>query len=493
MSMDSVPHIVWHKPPAANLNFDVLANPGFPANANLNFNLNNFNLNAGAPMPPENPVISALMTVGIPLVEGAKTAKEHALGLLKIASEVEQALMVQYLYAATSILNSEGEGLDNQSKLVRIAVQEMGHLATVQNLLLLVGGPSAFHVQRDEVRKTSNLNPIPFVLQPVSSISLAEYVSAEMPADVPSELKTRVEELVALAKKNATVELHRVGTIYAVLKWLFLPKAEAEAFLPSPQLIAILPDSHLADADLLPAAEIKRFEALRKEWQDDAEDIILQSCHTTKEAVHAIDLIADQGEGLDDSQQSHFRQFLDMADAFDKGLIKSVPLAISPNLGTGNGAEGGETITAPYTKLWGEVFSRQYGLLILLIHHTLHIPRQDDETTTRRTALATINITSMRTVIRRLLPLVASLPLRPGSDALAGPPFDLDPALLQPGTEAELASRHLKSLDELEGLYNGIETSPDFKNAHKPLLQNLRKFDKDKRDLLAPLVAPKIA
>ena len=41
--------------------------------------------------------------VGVPVVEHAGTAREVALTLLGVAAEVEQALMVQYIYAAVSV------------------------------------------------------------------------------------------------------------------------------------------------------------------------------------------------------------------------------------------------------------------------------------------------------------------------------------------------------------------------------------------------------
>src|SRR5688572_24497736 len=46
--------------------------------------------------------LRAIEAAGVPFLEGA-TAKELAIELLKIAAEVEHALMVQYLYATTSI------------------------------------------------------------------------------------------------------------------------------------------------------------------------------------------------------------------------------------------------------------------------------------------------------------------------------------------------------------------------------------------------------
>ena len=93
-----------------------------------------------------NAVANFLRATGIPTVEAAKTPREHALGLLRLAAEVEHALLVQYLYARISITGLQpGPTSDPQlppedpaRKQLNIAVEEMGHLATVQNLLLLV-------------------------------------------------------------------------------------------------------------------------------------------------------------------------------------------------------------------------------------------------------------------------------------------------------------------------------------------------------------------
>lgn len=70
-----------------------------------------------------------VLRVGIPLVEGAVTAKEYAIGLLKLTAEVEHALMAQYLYAAFSLPNEQGPDLINcHQRVMAIAIQEMGTL-----------------------------------------------------------------------------------------------------------------------------------------------------------------------------------------------------------------------------------------------------------------------------------------------------------------------------------------------------------------------------
>jgi rubrerythrin len=72
--------------------------------------------------------------------------RDEVVFLLTAAAEIEHALMVQYLYAAYSVRVPVGGSNENQlravqSLLTQIAREEMGHLATVQNLLHLVGGP----------------------------------------------------------------------------------------------------------------------------------------------------------------------------------------------------------------------------------------------------------------------------------------------------------------------------------------------------------------
>jgi hypothetical protein len=56
------------------------------------------------------------------------------------AAEVEHALLTEYLYAAYSLTpGPTAPAAQLRRTIVRIAVEEMGHLITVQNLLLALG------------------------------------------------------------------------------------------------------------------------------------------------------------------------------------------------------------------------------------------------------------------------------------------------------------------------------------------------------------------
>ena len=225
-------------------------------------------IRAAAPISDDrNALLDMLLLVGIPVVEGADTASQYAVELLKLAAEVEHALMVQYLYAAASLPDEPGaDSVNYHGKLMDVAIQEMGHLATVQNLLLLVGGRDALYMQRDAMRQISDKNPIPFVLEPISKGSLAKYVAAEMPGQVPPELAVKVDELVRLASKSAGVDTHRVGVIYELLAWIFTPPRESEGKVDFAALAPLPKEPHLRDDDLSDALEIEQHEALPEEW-----------------------------------------------------------------------------------------------------------------------------------------------------------------------------------------------------------------------------------
>src|SRR5215207_7993234 len=85
-----------------------------------------------------------------PLHDPPLEPRDEAVFLLTAAAEVEHALMVQYLFAAYSLRVVEGDVnfqplKDLQDLILQIAREEMGHLATVQNLLHLIGGPLKFN------------------------------------------------------------------------------------------------------------------------------------------------------------------------------------------------------------------------------------------------------------------------------------------------------------------------------------------------------------
>src|SRR5947209_841345 len=107
-------------------------------------------------------------------VQGVETPRDELLALLTLAAEVEHAFLVQYLYATAS-LDVQGSTVTQQLReMIRtVALQEMAHLISVQNLLLAVGGPDHLHVGRDTLRAKTKDNPMPFALEPVPDLTLS--------------------------------------------------------------------------------------------------------------------------------------------------------------------------------------------------------------------------------------------------------------------------------------------------------------------------------
>jgi hypothetical protein len=363
----------------------------------------------------------------------------------------------------------------------------MGHLITVQNLLILLGGREAVHFQRDVLRKASSKNPIPFILRPVDKVSLATYVIAEMPADVPEGIRDRIEELKALAKESAGSELHRVGVIYTLLIWLFTPEEQADTWVDisdiAPELAKL---GRLSPEDVQPAEVMEKYEAQRLEWQagTGGEGFILETPRTLEEGRKMLEKVAEQGEGLSGCGCSHFQEFMEMADAFDKGEIKALPIAISPFASPDIGGENGTAIKNEYARLWAQVFDSQYTMLVLTLYHAMVTERGDGSAASARRRLIKVAFDSMRRIIEQLSDLLAELPLDQSTNLRAGPSYGLDPMSMPPIPDGTLWNRHRVLLKTLSDLYQKIREHADFSQFpdHDTALTNLENADRKVRE-----------
>src|SRR5687768_10811309 len=131
-------------------------------------------------IPPAPPTPSTdRIQIDWPTFDGLDTPQERLALLLRTAAQVEHALLVQYLYAGYSLPANHGD----RGLLLGIAVEEMSHLMTVQNLLFSIGEPP--HLARQDFGPPSGdadrLFPFDLILEPLSKHSLAKYVVAESP------------------------------------------------------------------------------------------------------------------------------------------------------------------------------------------------------------------------------------------------------------------------------------------------------------------------
>jgi Ferritin-like len=103
--------------------------------------------------------------------------------LLREATEVEHGLMLQYLYGGFSLKPAYAEllgyGAPNTTDFLGVAVQEMQHLGSVNQLLVELGAPPNLTPQ--DFPYEPDIYPFEFALERLSPHSLAKYVYCEAP------------------------------------------------------------------------------------------------------------------------------------------------------------------------------------------------------------------------------------------------------------------------------------------------------------------------
>ena len=411
-----------------------------------------------------------------PMHEPPLEPRDEAIFLLTAAAEIEHALMTQYLFAAYTVRVVVGEPgaaqlEEVQRLLLQIAREEMGHLATVQNLLHLIGGPLNFN--REHSPYASEIYPFRFKLQPLTLDSLAKYVVAESPSPLPANFPQDDSQLfdqivVRAVRSNDGETVNHVGPIFARLERLFDDAA-----------------SGLKDEDfrLDTSARQAKFEdwGFEPKEAQTGERLIVEApggadvAQARAAAVKAIRAIAQQGEGFDlppagpGQSESHFERFFDIfkrVSALPADARVTWPVTENPNTSTAPARPPGlmkmlETIveahqskgriTHPRARAWAHLFNLRYRLLLAYLSHFLRLGqelyvRDDPAAQGDRTARGLLLIWTFNEMrrLRKIAGKLVRLPRdeEPG-EATAGPPFELPYTLNLPDREDERWRAHL--------------------------------------------------
>ena len=144
--------------------------------------------------------------------------------LLREASEVEHALMIQYLYCAFSVKpiyqDVVGYGDPNTNDILGVAVEEMQHLAAVNRLLVALG--AAPNLERQDFPYEPDIYPFEFNLEPLSAKTAAKYMYTEAPPGAFDRAKaTSGATRAFLDRTDATIGArnrpNQVGSFYRVV------------------------------------------------------------------------------------------------------------------------------------------------------------------------------------------------------------------------------------------------------------------------------------
>ncbi|MGH3810162.1 MAG: ferritin-like domain-containing protein [Pseudonocardiaceae bacterium] len=448
-----------------------------------------------------------------PLHDPPLEPRDEVVFLLTAAAEIEHALMVQYLYAAYSVhVHDDGPNRNQlaavQNLLTQIAREEMGHLATVQNLLHLVGGP--LNLNREHSPYASEIYPFRFTLEPLTLDSLAKYVIAESPAVPPSTFSDADRALLENIRRDATRsndghEVRHVGLLYQRLAHLF--------------------GDVLADNDF--RLDIMGRQAGFEDWgfqpgnPADGEALIIESFPGTDvgqvraAAVTAVRKIDAQGEGFDlppagpDNSESHFERFFDIYQRVQAlsaaGAVITWPVTENPN----TTAPTPETpamadmvaavqeahahkgrITHPRARAWAHLFNLRYRMLLGRFSHVMRLDQAlySHGDRTARGLLLIWTFDEMRRLKKIASKLVALPKDDPPGQLHAGPPFELPYTVNLPEGEPQRWRTHLDSSRAAVRLIREQLQPDDQLTDRDPFLDDLLRQDTEAQIMMEALV-----
>ncbi len=425
---------------------------------------------------------------------------DYAVFLLHVASEVEHALMVQYLYAAYSLGGaSVGAGIHESARhwretILGIAKEEMGHLITVQNILRLIGGP--LHLEREDYPFRSEFYPFHFALEPVTKSSIAKYVIAEAPE---SWLKTKpAKEIIERARKaDKGRSILPVGVLYERLVELF----ENEGALK--------------EGDF--RSDSEPYQAQWDEWgrgygsgqrgnigresPATTPDVLVLPATDRASVIDALKQIARQGEAPtlgrgneQASEQSHFARFLKIYQSFPERNppsrdIPTNPTTEPPSEGdpVSRGPLGCAPITDPRSVLWANLFNVRYRKLLFTLKHAFHVAAGSPlDRPTARGNLISWAFGEMYN-LRSIGGILVTLPLNAkGGAERAGPPFQVPYTLALADWDSDKWRVHRDLIAASATLIHQLDD--DAGGAHHEYLRALRDHDKQALEVVESLL-----
>lgn len=293
--------------------------------------------------------------------------REHVIGALYEAAELEHNLMCTYLYAAFSLKDGEAEGLTAEEAaavsrwrrvLLSVAIEEMGHLAAVWNITSALGGSP--RVGRGNFPLDPGYLPACVVvkLAPFNAETLQHFVFLERPhgslerdGEGFAYERGYVRGVGGARLTPLGVDYDTVGTFYGDvgrgLRALVERYGEADTFGGDPGL-------QLSPEEVtLPGA--KRVICL-------------------KTALAAFDAIVTQGEGAPrDSVGSHYQKFLSIRSelaaltARNPAFTPAFPAATNPVLRRPPRPEGRVWLENPEAVAAVDIGNASYGLMLRLL------------------------------------------------------------------------------------------------------------------------------
>lgn len=385
------------------------------------------------------------------------TWREFAVFLLTVAAEIEHSLMVQYLYAGWSlggpqVPEEHHEAVAKWRQIILgIAKEEMGHLATVQNVIRFLGAPLA--LDREDYPWDSVLAPYPFALERLTRVTLAKYIVTESPETWPDDVSVAErKDIEKLAAGDDKMNVNRVGALYK-------------------KLIELVGDpSKIASSEFHPESY-----PTQSSWDEYARgygrgargssvagttktpDVLVMQVASRADAVAALTAIAEQGEApnkttAQDDESSHFRRFLTIFRHFPKDgeWEATLPVPSNPVAPGLPPTEGQAQIDDAQAGKWANVFNIRYRMLLSYLAHS-HSPPGEGSLTRRQGIIINRMFGEMYT-LRAIASVLARLPLNAAGEQRAAAPFQMPYSLQLPESDAAFWRLHIDLLTACRAL-----------------------------------------
>jgi hypothetical protein len=295
--------------------------------------------------------------------------RDKLVHLLTEAAEIEHNLLCSYLYAAFSLKRGPQDGLSpNEGEAVRrwhkavlgVAIEEMSHLALVNNLLVALGGAPQF--DRPNLPVPAGYHPAGFVIRlvPLTKATLDHFIYLERPEDaaVPegagqySKREPLEREMTPGTLSPSTPDYETIGEFYAEIRSSLIEFGNAAG--PDGLFVA-------SERQLSPAMA-------------DLPGLLV--VHTLKDALAAVDTIVEQGEGSSCGKANcHFSRFQAMRsewaalEAHNPAFVPHLPAADDPVMRKPAAGLDRVWITEPRAARLLDLGNALYALTLTCLQH----------------------------------------------------------------------------------------------------------------------------
>lgn len=226
-----------------------------------------------------------------PKKKGQITTREELIFALSWAAELEHGLTCIYLFAAFTMKRFTEEGIDDvqqdqirnwQGTILAVAMQEMEHLGYVCNLLNAVGGAQHFNRPNLPQPKEYYSTEGPFTLEKFNAATIKRFMEYEKPAPTTDAEGTvlgtgLVPDIIEIIDHHTVQDLY--NSILHGFKYLNKTLGPKKLFIGNQ-------DAQLEDGDIVVG------------YANNEYGINLEKVTDLKSAIKAIDVIVEQGEGV---------------------------------------------------------------------------------------------------------------------------------------------------------------------------------------------------